>query len=70
MSITATVKDGAIKLPEEVSLPDGTEVVIEVPQIKPFSERFAKYIGCIRSGIGDLSDNHEHYRLGVPKRKP
>ncbi len=70
MSITATVINDTIKLPEGVHLEDETEVLI-FPQIrgrKTFAERYAKYIGCVDSGIGDLAENHDHYLYGTPKK--
>ena len=72
MSIRATVKNGVIALPEGVTLPDGSEVMIELPASapRPFAERYADLIGSVQSVLGDLAINHDHYRLGVPKREP
>lgn len=70
MSITATVENDTIKLPAG-SLPNGTQVRIEaLPEAKPqtFVERYAKYIGCVKTGVGDLAANHDHYLYGTPKR--
>jgi hypothetical protein len=70
MSITAVVEKDTIKLPEGVHLEDGTQVLI-VPQPKERrtnAERWAKYIGCISTGIGDLAENHDHYLYGLPKK--
>jgi hypothetical protein len=72
MSITATVINDTIKLPEGVHLEDQTEVLI-VPRKKrgrAILERYKDLIGCIGSGIGDLADNHDHYLYGSPKQKP
>ena len=68
MSIAATVKDGVIRLPEEIRLLDGTEVTVEVRQLKPFAERFARFMGAGDSGVGDLAENHDHHLYGTPKR--
>lgn len=78
MSFIATVEKGTIKLPPGVHLPDGTQVTIEPTQPYPaesakrktFAERYAKYIGCVNTGLGDLADNHDHYLHGTPKREP
>ena len=79
MSFTATVENDTIKLPPGVHLPDGTEVTVEPrekaaesPGAPPqtLGERYAKYIGCVNTGLGDLADNHDHYLYGTPKRKP
>lgn len=70
MSITATVINDTIKLPEGVHLDDDTEVVI-VPQPKKhggFAARFEHIIGAAGSGLGDLADNHDHYLYGAPKK--
>ncbi|MBE2283258.1 MAG: hypothetical protein IAE77_07335 [Prosthecobacter sp.] len=72
MSITATVINDTIKLPEGVHLEDQTEVLI-VPARKPrqgMLNRYKDFIGTVGSGIGDLADNHDHYLYGTPKRKP
>ena len=78
MSFTATIKNGVIKLPAGIDLPDGTEVTIEpneptatvAESRQSFAERYAEFIGCVHSGVGDLADNHDHYLHGAPKRKP
>ena len=78
MSITATVKNGVIELPAGLDLPDGTEVTIETKEpsaaaeesTTSFADRYSNFIGCVRSGVGDLADNHDHYLYGAPKRKP
>ena len=70
MSITATVENDTIKLPAG-ALPNGTQVRIEaLPAAEPksFAERYAKYIGCVKTGVGDLAANHDHYLYGTPKR--
>lgn len=78
MSITATVEHGVIKLPAGLDLADGTEVTIETKEPigrekssnQSFGERYSEFIGCVRSGVGDLADNHDHYLYGAPRRKP
>ena len=72
MSITATVMNDTIKLPEGVHLEDETEVII-LPQPKKrptFAERYKDFIGCIKDAPPDLADNHDHYLYGTPKHKP
>ena len=73
MSFTATVENGAIKLPPDVVLPNGTEVRIEpVPAKDPetFGEAFKEFIGIVKDGPGDRADNHDHYLYGTSKRVP
>jgi hypothetical protein len=72
MSITATVINDTIKLPEGVHLEDQTEVLI-LTQQKPrqtMAERYKDFIGCIKDGPTDLADNHDHYLYGTPKHAP
>lgn len=72
MSITATVENDTIKLPAG-TLPNGTQVRIEpIPAEPPksFSERYAKYIGCVKDTPPDLAANVDHYLYGTPKRQP
>jgi hypothetical protein len=72
MSITATVINDTIKLPEGVHLADATEVIIlpKLKQRQTFAERYKDLIGVAGSGLGDLADNHDHYLYGTPKQKP
>jgi len=72
MSITATVINDTIKLPEGTHLEDGTQVVV-LPQParkQTFLERNRQFIGCIKDGPADGAANHDHYLYGTPKRKP
>ena len=72
MSITATVINDTIKLPEGTHLEDGTEVIV-LPKKKiegSFLERNRRFVGCIKDAPVDLADNHDHYLYGAPKQKP
>jgi hypothetical protein len=73
MSIIAIVENDTIKLPAGVHLPNGTAVRIEPlteePR-KPFAERYAKFIGCVKGAPRDLAENHDHYLYGGLKRTP
>lgn len=70
MSITATVENDTIKLPEGVHLPDGTKVHIEPepPKRRTVAERYASFIGIAEDMPADLAKNHDHYIHGTPKR--
>ena len=77
MSFTATIENDIIKLPPGLHLPDGTAVSVEpLPPTVPaqlrqtFAERYAEFVGCVHSGVGDLADNHDHYLYGAARRKP
>jgi len=71
MELEGTVRDGVIVLDRVEELKDGDRVrvtVIDSERPKStFGERYAKFIGSIE-GPSDLADQHEHYRLGTPKR--
>ena len=77
MSFTATVKNGVINLPAGLDLPDGMEVTIEPKEAagtvensrQSFAERYAEFVGCVHSGVGDLADNHDHYLYGAARRE-
>lgn len=74
MSITATVENNTIKLPEGVHLPDGTTVRIETESAAPTSKRqnalawMEGFIGCIDTLPEDFAAEHDHYIHGTPKR--
>lgn len=71
MSITATVINDTIKLPEGTHLEDGTPVIVlPQPKRQTMAERYKDFIGCIKDAPSDLADNHDHYLYGTPKRKP
>jgi hypothetical protein len=69
MSITATVENGTIKLPDGMNLPDGTKVEITVPEPEreTSGKWMLKFAGCI-DGPEDFASEHDHYIHGTPKR--
>ena len=65
------VHNGVIVLDDATALPDGTRVRINVSPVeeqKSFGERFAKFEGVLPGLPVDLAEQHDHYRLGTPKR--
>ncbi len=72
MSITATVENDTIKLPDGVHLPDGTKVIVELSddQNPTLAERLAQFVGVAGGLPKDLAANHDHYLHGTPKRNP
>lgn len=70
MSITATVINDTIKLPEGTHLEDGTLVEVMPKQKKAASlaSRYSQFIGTLDSGKGDLAEQHDHYLYGSHKR--
>jgi hypothetical protein len=71
MEIEGVVHHGVIVPDNAASLPEGMRVRISpAPQQapRPFGERFAQFKGAIAGLPVDLAEQHEHYRLGTPKR--
>ena len=71
MEFDGTVHDGVIVPDDPSHLPEGTRVRIFVNEPappRPFGERFAQFKGAIPGLPEDLAAQHEHYRLGTPKR--
>ncbi len=74
MSVTATVHNDTIRLPQGTHFPDGTRVVIE-----PFTtladsfglglgQQLAKFVGIADDLPSDLARNFDHYLHGHPKQ--
>ena len=72
MTIRVKVHNHRIELPPDFDVPEGAEVQVTIPEAADSSlpERLASFVGSVRSGVGDLADNHDHYLYGVPKQKP
>jgi hypothetical protein len=80
MELHGTVGDGVIVPDNAAELPvKGTRVRIEedpIPVTKSvqnsemtsFATQFAQYRGAILDAPADLASQHDHYRLGTPKR--
>ena len=72
MNYTGTVVGGVVKLPPEVSLPDGTLVRIE--PVEPSNDRrlLVEKMKAIAQSLPDLPEDwaaqHDHYIHGTPKR--
>jgi hypothetical protein len=70
MSFTGTIENGMVKLPPEITLPDGTEVRIEP---MPRSRRhLVEKLRAIAQSMPDMpadwAAQHDHYIHGTPKR--
>jgi len=71
MELEGVVHNGVIVPDNATVLPERTRVRIipaPVEQPKPFGERFAQFKGAVPDLPADLAAQHEHYRLGTPKR--
>jgi hypothetical protein len=69
MELEGTVENGVIIPDDAIALPEGTRVRIEAvkPPNQTFAERYSEFCGAVE-GPADLATQHEHYRLGPPKR--
>jgi hypothetical protein len=73
MELEGTVTDGQLVLDNGVTLPEGTRVHVtplngEVPPCSSAWELFADLVVDHPAAPTDLAVQHEHYRLGTPKR--
>jgi hypothetical protein len=74
MKFEGVVRDGVIVPDEPVTLKDGTRVLFEdvdevAEPMQTFAEAFGDLRGCLSPDTpNDLASQHDHYRLGTPKR--
>lgn len=81
MTLYGHVKDGAIVLDEQVSLPEGVAVRLELLPDQPHAESEAaqkptgnvwealRALAGTVEGPPDWARNHDHYLYGTPKRE-
>jgi hypothetical protein len=62
---------GAVMLPPDIQLPDGTEVELRIPETSSppgtLADSFHDFIGLV-DGPPDLARNHDHYAHGAPRK--
>lgn len=70
MELEGIVHNGVIVPDDPSGLTEGTRVRISVEPAtsRTFGKRFAQFKGAIPGLPEDLAAQHEHYRLGAPKR--
>lgn len=71
MELEGIVRDGLVVPDDATALPEGARVRITLPppeKVKTFGQRFAEFKGAIPDLPADLAEQHNHYRLGTPKR--
>ncbi len=71
MELEGVVHNGVIVPDDASALPEGMRVRISPAPSEsppPFGERFAQFKGAVPDLPPDLAEQHEHYRLGTPKR--
>jgi hypothetical protein len=62
------IQNGLIVMDDQVSLPDGTVVLVEPvssEQRKTLAERFKDVIGSISDLPADMAENHDRYIHGT-----
>ena len=68
MTCVGKVKNGAVLLPPEWKLPDGAEVVLNIPEPgaggATFAERYKEFIGMADDLPPDLAQHLDHYVHG------
>jgi hypothetical protein len=70
MTFKGTVKQGVVVLEQGSSIPEGTEVRVEVVRDESGSlgDRLLKFAGTAPGLPEDMADNHDHYVHGAPKK--
>lgn len=77
MTLHGQVRDGVIVFDPPVTLPEGTEVQVQVLQTtsearedEPASlfERLKPFVGAAKGLPADFAAQHDHYLHGTPKR--
>lgn len=70
MTFIGKVSNGAIILPPDAQIPEGTEVRVEplTNTARNLAERYAGLIGIADDLPADLATNLDHYVHGAPKR--
>jgi hypothetical protein len=71
MELEGVVHNGVIVPDDASALAEGTRVrIVPAPagQPKTFGERYGQFKGAVPDLPTDLAAQHNHYRLGTPKR--
>lgn len=71
MTCIGKVSKGTILLPPGITLPDGMELALNIPDqsLKPsLHDRLAAFAGMADDLPADLAENHDHYLHGHPKK--
>jgi hypothetical protein len=74
MTLQGTVNKGNIVLDEPAPLPEGTRVEVDLKPVDgsdhtpTLAERLLKHAGTVPDLPADMSEQHDHYIHGTPKR--
>jgi hypothetical protein len=71
MELEGVVHNGVVVPDDASALTEGMRVRISpalLEEPKPFGQRYAQFKGAAPDLPADLARQHDHYRLGTPKR--
>lgn len=70
MSVTATVENGSITLPSDITWPSGSQVRIELVESSgpTLADSLREFIGIVDDRPADYAENIDHYLHGHPKK--
>ncbi len=71
MTLHGTLKKGTIVLDEPASWPDGTRVEVAVQaggKKLTLAEKLLRHAGTVPDLPADMSEQHDHYIHGTPKK--
>ena len=71
MRYKGRVRNGVVVFDEQLPLPEGARVSVEVedtPHRRTLAERLKPVFGIAKGLPPDLAENHDHYLHGRPKR--
>jgi len=71
VELEGTVHDGVIVPDDATELTEGSRVRISLAERErptTFGQRYAEFKGCLTDLPEDFATQHDHYRLGTPKR--
>ena len=71
LHLEGVMRNGVIVPDDASAIPEGTRVRIEpvaADKPKTLGERMARFKGILHGLPSDLAAQHDHYRLGTPKR--
>jgi hypothetical protein len=78
MTLHGHIRNGEIVLDEQIPLPEGAAVQVQVivpptataadGQLPTLGETLKDFIGVLEDLPEDAATNHDHYRYGTPKK--
>ncbi len=78
MTLHGHIQNGVIVLDQQVSLPEGAKVEVQIvplqpeerqDELPPLAETLKDFIGILEGLPEDAAINHDHYLYGTPKKQ-